>query len=120
MPPRLANGKAADNSATWGSMFKQQVESLLEEALWRIESAEARSRVAIRLKRDGSWKECRFRKDAATPYLRVYQESACARSSNASLQAAGSVFEDMKYFAPCSPNKKLKVLSLAIAHWPYR
>jgi len=37
----LAHGKSADNSATWGSMFKQQVERCWKKPLWRHRVAEA-------------------------------------------------------------------------------
>ena len=36
----LAKGKAADNSATWGALFKEQVAALLEEAVWRHRGAD--------------------------------------------------------------------------------
>jgi hypothetical protein len=60
----LAHGKSADNSATWGSMFKQQVERCWKKPYGGIESQKPEAAFAIRLKRDGTLRACRFRKDA--------------------------------------------------------
>src|SRR5439155_14248855 len=50
----LAKGKAADNSATWGSMFKQQVERCWKKPYGGIEAQQTESVFTIRLKRDGT------------------------------------------------------------------
>ena len=92
----LSKGAAADNSATWGSMFKRAGRAVLEEALWRHRGRRGpRSRLPFALKRDGTLEgDRRFRKALrATPYLRVYQESALrAIIECAAVQAAGGAF----------------------------
>ena len=40
----LSKGKAADNSATWGAMFKDPGRALLEETLWRSRKPESADR----------------------------------------------------------------------------
>ena len=76
----LAKGKAADNSATWGSMFQQQVERCWKKPYGGIEAQKSEAAFAIRLKRDGTLEGMPVPEGTpATPYLRVYQESALAR-----------------------------------------
>ncbi|HEY3796348.1 MAG TPA: protein TolA, partial [Bradyrhizobium sp.] len=50
----LAKGKAADNSATWGSMFKEQVERCWKKPYGGIESQNPEIVFDIKLKRDGT------------------------------------------------------------------
>ncbi|MEP6836631.1 MAG: protein TolA, partial [Bradyrhizobium sp.] len=49
-----SKGAAADNSATWGAMFKQQVERCWKKPYGGIEAQRSEAVFAIRLKRDGS------------------------------------------------------------------
>ena len=49
-----AKGAAADNSATWGSMFQRQVERCWKKPYGGIESQKPEAAFAIRLKRDGT------------------------------------------------------------------
>jgi outer membrane biosynthesis protein TonB len=73
----LAKGKAADNSATWGGMFKSQVERCWKKPYGGIEALQTEAVFAIRLKRDGTLEGMPVPEGTpATPYLRVYQESA--------------------------------------------
>jgi colicin import membrane protein len=70
----LAHGKAADNSATWGSMFKEQVERCWKKPYGGIESQNP-----VR------WKARRFRKERpARPIYASIRRARCARSSSAS------------------------------------
>ena len=77
----LAKGKAADNSATWGAMFKAAGRALLEEALWRARGAEARGRFQhpSEARRHAGRHAGRRTARRRPPMLRVYQESALAR-----------------------------------------
>jgi outer membrane biosynthesis protein TonB len=73
----LSKGKAADNSATWGALFQSQVERCWKKPYGGIESQNPEAAFSIRLKRDGTLEGMPIPEGTpATPYLRVYQESA--------------------------------------------
>ena len=96
----LAKGTAADNSATWGSMFQRQVERCWKKPYGGIEAQKPEVAFAIRLKRDGTLEGMPVPEGTpATPYLRVYQESALARDHRMpAVQAAGGVLRGMEIF----------------------
>jgi colicin import membrane protein len=98
----LAHGKAADNSATWGSMFKQQVERCWKKPYGGIESQKPEAAFAIRLKRDGSLEGMPVPEGTpATPYLRVYQESALRAIIECQpYNLPAAYFDEWKYFSP--------------------
>ena len=104
----LAHGKAADNSATWGSMFKQQVERCWKKPYGGIESQKPEAAFAIRLKRDGSLEGMPVPEGTpATPYLRVYQESALRAIIECQpYRLPAAFFEEWKYFAPVFTERK--------------
>ena len=104
----LANGKAADNSATWGSMFKQQVERCWKKPYGGIESQKPEAAFAIRLQRDGTLEGMPVPEGApATPYLRVYQESALRAIIECQpYKLPSAFFEEWKYFAPVFTEQK--------------
>ena len=111
----LAHGKAADNSATWGSMFKQQVERCWKKPYGGIELQKPEAAFAIRLKRDGTLEGMPVPEGTpGTPYLRVYQESALRAIIECQpYKSTGSVFRGMEIFrAGVHRTKNLKVLSL--------
>jgi hypothetical protein len=71
-PPK----QSENNSATWGKMFKAQVERCWKKP-YGITTHPPTARFTIRLKRDGTLEGEPVPDDTpATPYLRVYQESA--------------------------------------------
>jgi outer membrane biosynthesis protein TonB len=73
----LSKGKAADNSATWGSMFQSQVERCWKKPYGGLDAENPQIVIDIRLKRDGTLETSPLPEGTpATPYLRVYQESA--------------------------------------------
>jgi outer membrane biosynthesis protein TonB len=73
----LAHGSAADNSATWGSMFKTQVERCWKKPYGGIEAQQIQASFDIRLKQDGTLDAMPVPlPGSGTPYFRVYQESA--------------------------------------------
>jgi colicin import membrane protein len=104
----LAHGKSADNSATWGSMFKQQVERCWKKPYGGIEAQQTESVFTIRLKRDGTLEGMPVPEGApATPYLRVYQESALrAMIECQPYNLPAAFFEEWKYFAPVFTERK--------------
>jgi colicin import membrane protein len=104
----LAKGKSADNSATWGSMFKQQVERCWKKPYGGIESQNPEAAFAIRLKRDGTLEGMPVPEGApATPYLRVYQESALRAIIECQpYNLPAAFFEEWKYFAPVFTEQK--------------
>ena len=72
----LSKGKAADNSATWGALFKSQVDRCWKVPYGGIETQNPLSSFDIRLKRDGTLEGMPIPvRTPGTPYLRVYQES---------------------------------------------
>jgi outer membrane biosynthesis protein TonB len=104
----LAKGKAADNSATWGAMFKQQVERCWKKPYGGIEQQRSEAVFAIRLKRDGSLEGMPVPEGTpATPYLRVYQESALRAIIECQpYKLPAAFFEEWKYFAPVFTEQK--------------
>ena len=103
----LSKGTAADNSATWGSMFQRQVERCWKKPYGGIESQRPEAVFAIRLKRDGTLEGNPVPEGApATPFLKVYQESAyraIIECQPYNLPAA--MYEEWKYFAPVFKEK---------------
>ncbi len=104
----LAHGKAADNSATWGSMFQQQVERCWKKPYGGIESQNPEIVFDIRLKRDGTLESAPVPEGTpATPYLRVYQESALRAIIDCQpYNLPAAFFDEWKYFAPVFTDHK--------------
>ena len=98
----LAKGTAADNSATWGAMFKQQVARCWKKPYGAIESQKPEVIFAIRLKRDGSLEGMPVPIGTpATPYLRVYQESALRAIIECQpYKLPAALFDEWKNFEP--------------------
>jgi outer membrane biosynthesis protein TonB len=104
----LAHGKAADNSATWGSMFKEQVERCWKKPYGGIESQNPEVAFEIKLKRDGTLESAPVPEGSpATPYLRVYQESALRAIIECQpYNLPAAFFDEWKYFAPVFTERK--------------
>jgi hypothetical protein len=104
----LAKGKAADNSATWGSLFQSQVERCWKKPYGGIESQNPEAAFSIRLKRDGTLEGMPVPEGTpATPYLRVYQESALRAIIECQpYNLPAAYFEEWKYFAPVFTERK--------------
>jgi outer membrane biosynthesis protein TonB len=100
----LSKGNAADNSATWGAMFQDQVNRCWKKPYGGIESHDDPQIVIdVKLRRDGTLEASPLPEatQQPTPYLRVYQESALRAIIECqpySLPAA--YFDEWKYFAP--------------------
>ena len=104
----LSKGKAADNSATWGSMFQSQVERCWKKPYGGIESQNPEAAFSIRLKRDGTLEGMPIPEGTpATPYLRVYQESALRAIIECQpYNLPAAYFEEWKFFAPVFTERK--------------
>jgi colicin import membrane protein len=98
----LSKGKAADNSATWGSLFKQQVDRCWKKPYGGVDAKDFFMEVQVKLKRDGSLEM------APTPlteprnsYERVFLESALrATIECAPYRLPAPFFEEWKDFIP--------------------
>ena len=104
----LARGTAADNSATWGSMFKSQVERCWKKPYGGIEAQQTEAAFIIRLKRDGTLEGMPVPDGTpATPYLRVYQESALRAIIECQpYKLPAAFFDEWKYFSPVFTERK--------------
>jgi outer membrane biosynthesis protein TonB len=104
----LSKGKAADNSATWGSMFQSQVERCWKKPFGGIESQNPEAAFEIKLKRDGTLESAPVPEGSpSTPYLRVYQESALRAIIECQpYNLPAAYFEEWKYFAPVFTERK--------------
>ena len=103
----LSKGTAADNSATWGSMFQRQVERCWKKPYGGIESQKPEVAFAIRLKRDGTLEGAPVPEGTpATPFLRVYQESALRAIIECQpYKLPAAMYDEWKYFAPVFKEK---------------
>ena len=111
----LANGKAADNSATWGAMFKSQVERCWKKPYGGIESP-AESRGCVHDPLETRWHAGRYAGAGgtpSTPYLRVYQESALRAIIECQpYNLPAAFFEEWKFFiAGVHRTKNLKAVA---------
>ena len=105
----LSKGKAADNSATWGALFQSQVERCWKKPYGGIESQNPEAAFSIRLKRDGTLEGMPIPEGTpATPYLRVYQESALRAIIECQpYNLPAAYFDEWKYFAPVFTERKI-------------
>ena len=104
----LAHGKAADNSATWGSMFKEQVERCWKKPYGGIESQNPEVAFEIKLKRDGTLEGSPVPEGTpGTPYLRVYQESALRAILDCQpYRLPPELYDEWKFFTPVFTERK--------------
>ena len=98
----LAHGKAADNSATWGSMFKSQVDRCGKKPYGGIETQMPEAEFNIKLKRDGTLEATPVAVGTpATPFVRAYQESALRAIIDCQpYNLPAAYFDEWKFFAP--------------------
>jgi colicin import membrane protein len=98
----LAHGKAADNSATWGAMFKEQVNRCWKKPYGGIEAQMAEAEFSIKLKRDGTLETTPVATSTpVSPFLRVYQESAVRAIIDCQpYHLPAAFFDEWKYFLP--------------------
>jgi outer membrane biosynthesis protein TonB len=105
----LAQGKAADNSATWGSLFKEQVLRCWKKPFGEVDAQEIQSEFSIKLKKDGSLEAMPV---AQTPpgsaFQRVFQESGLrAIIDCAPYRLPPQFFDEWKFFYPYFDSRDL-------------
>ena len=105
----LAQGKAADNSATWGAMFKDQVLRCWKKPYGGIDAAAIQAEFSIKLKKDGSLEAMPIAQTSPTnSYQRVFLESGLrAIIECAPYRLPPAFFEEWKYFNPYFDSKDL-------------
>lgn len=105
----LAKGKSADNSATWGALFKEQVLRCWKKPYGGIEAQRAEAEFSIKLKRDGTLEAMPAAQTApASPFQRVFQESGLrAIIDCAPYRLPPAFFEEWKYFNPVFDSRDL-------------
>jgi colicin import membrane protein len=98
----LAKGNASNNVATWGAMFKSQVERCWKKPYGGIEAQMTESIFSVKLRRDGSLETTPVAiSNPTTPYFRVYQESALrAIIECAPYKLPTAFFDEWKFFEP--------------------
>jgi outer membrane biosynthesis protein TonB len=98
----MSKGKSADNSAMWGSMFKEQVDRCWKAPYGGVESTNPMAAIDIRLDRSGNLIGAPVPEQApTTPYLRIYQESAVrAIIACQPYRLPAAFYDEWKYFAP--------------------
>lgn len=102
-----ARGRAADNSATWGAMFRQQVERCWKKPYGGIEAQKVEAIFTIKLKRDGTLESMPVAlPGSSSPYFRVYQESALRAIVECQpYNLPPAYFEEWKFFEPAFTEK---------------
>jgi outer membrane biosynthesis protein TonB len=105
----LAKGKAADNSATWGAMFKEQVLRCWRKPYGGIEAQRVESEFSIKLKKDGTLEAMPASQTVpGSPFQRVFQESGLrAIIECAPYRLPPAFFEEWKYFNPVFDSRDL-------------
>jgi outer membrane biosynthesis protein TonB len=98
----LSKGRASDNSATWGSMFRRQVENCWKKPYGGVEQERPEVAFNIRLKKDGTLEAMPVPDGTpATTYARAYQESALrAIIACQPYNLPAQFFEEWKAFVP--------------------
>ncbi len=97
-----AKGNAANNSATWGAMFRQQVEKCWKKPYGGVEVQQTIAEFEIRLKKDGTLETMPVAlPGAATQFFRVYQDSARRAIIECQpYQLPAQYFDEWKFFIP--------------------
>ena len=105
----LAKGAAANNSATWGSMFKEQVLRCWKKPYGGLEAARFEVEFNIKLKRDGTLEAMPVAlSSASTPYQRVFLESGLrAIIECAPYRLPPGFFAEWQAFIPVFDNRDL-------------
>lgn len=95
-------GRSADNSATWGAMFKSQVERCWKKPYGGIETQQIEAVFTIKLRRDGTLEANPTPlPGAGTPFFRVYQESALRAIIECQpYRLPAAYFDEWKFFEP--------------------
>jgi outer membrane biosynthesis protein TonB len=105
----LAQGKAADNSATWGSLFKEQVLRCWKKPFGEVDAQNVQAEFSIKLKKDGSLEAMPVAQtNPGTPFQRVFLESGLrAIIDCAPYRLPPQFFDEWKYFYPYFDSRDL-------------
>jgi outer membrane biosynthesis protein TonB len=105
----LSKGKAADNSATWGALFKEQVLRCWKKPYGDVEAQLVQSEFSIKLKRDGSLEAMPVAQASPnSAFQRVFQESGLrAIIDCAPYQLPAAFFDEWKFFYPVFDSRDL-------------
>jgi outer membrane biosynthesis protein TonB len=105
----LSKGKAADNSATWGALFKEQVLRCWKKPYGGIEAQRVEAEFSIKLKNDGTLEGMPAAQTApSSPFQRVFLESGLrAIIDCAPYRLPPAFFEEWKYFNPVFDSRDL-------------
>lgn len=98
----LSKGRAGDNSATWGSMFRRQVENCWKKPYGGIEQERPEIAFNIRLKQDGTLEAMPVADGTpSSPYARAYSDSALRAIIQCQpYKLPAQYFEEWKSFTP--------------------
>ncbi len=98
----LSKGRALDNSATWGSMFRHQVEACWKKPYGGVEQERPEVAFNIRLTKEGKLEAMPTPEGTpSTTYARAYQESAMrAIIACQPYKLPAQFFEEWKAFVP--------------------
>ncbi len=104
----LAKGAAANNSATWGSMFKEQVLRCWKKPYGGLEAARFEVEFNIKLKRDGTLEAMPVAASSASPgYQRAFMESGLrAIIECAPYRLPPGFFAEWQAFIPVFDNRE--------------
>ncbi|RTL52217.1 MAG: protein TolA [Bradyrhizobiaceae bacterium] len=102
-----STGHAADNSATWGAMFKSQVERCWKKPYGGVEAQQIETSFTIKLRQDGTLESMPVPiAGKNTPYARVYQESAMRAIIECQpYKLPAAFFDEWKFFEPVFTEK---------------
>jgi outer membrane biosynthesis protein TonB len=105
----LAKGKAADNSATWGALFKDQVLRCWKKPYGGIEAQRVEAEFSIKLKKDGTLEAMPAAQTSpSSTYQRVFLESGLrAIIECAPYQLPPAFFEEWRFFNPVFDSRDL-------------
>lgn len=105
----LSKGKSADNSATWGAMFKEQVLRCWKKPYGGIEAQRVEAEFSIKLRQDGTLEAMPTAQTSpSSPYQRVFQESGLrAIIECAPYRLPPGFFAEWKFFNPVFDSREL-------------
>lgn len=105
----LAKGKSADNSATWGAMFKEQVLRCWKKPYGGLDAQRVEAEFSIRLKQDGTLETMPAAVSSpSSAYQRVFQESGLrAIIECAPYRLPPGFFAEWRYFNPVFDSRDL-------------
>jgi len=105
----LAKGKAADNSATWGTIFQEQVRRCWKKPDAGIDAQRVEAEFSIKLKKDGTLEAMPVaRTSPGNAFQRVFLESGLrAIVDCAPYRLPAEFFDEWKWFNPVFDSKDI-------------